>query len=124
MKNLLLVSTALCFINLPLIHAGENTDKNQAGFNRARQMTHEFLKHDTNTPEYAGKVVETFQSGGYTYLRFKQGTQEYWAATNRIAVQKGDEIVLNDVYPMHDFYSKSLDRTFKSILFTSSVMKR
>jgi len=65
-----------------------------------------------------GTVAETMDSGAYVYMRLESGQ---WIAASSFAVAKGDEIQYGDAMEMNDFHSKSLDRTFESILFASSA---
>lgn len=64
-----------------------------------------------------GVVLETKDSGGYTYLRLKTGNAETWAAVNRALVKTGAEVTIENVMVMTDFESKSLKKTFPTILF-------
>lgn len=66
-----------------------------------------------------GEVLETMNSGGYTYLRLKTPAGETWAAVNRATVSKGAAVTLDKVMVMHDFESKSLKKTFPKILFAN-----
>jgi len=65
-----------------------------------------------------GTVAETMESGGYVYIRLENGI---WIAANHFAVAKGDEIQYSGAMEMNNFESKSLDRTFESILFVSEA---
>lgn len=65
-----------------------------------------------------GTVAETIDSGGYVYIKLENGT---WIAANTFAVSKGDKIQYSGAMEMNDFSSKSLDRTFESILFVSEA---
>ena len=74
--------------------------------------------------EMAGaKVLETMDSGGYTYVRLETDDGEIWAAGPTTTVAVGDRIVLGDGMVMNDFHSQTLDRTFDSILFLSALSK-
>ena len=64
-----------------------------------------------------GTVLETKDSGGYTYLRLKTKDGETWAAVNRALVKSGAEVAIENVMVMTDFESKSLKKTFPTILF-------
>lgn len=64
-----------------------------------------------------GEVLEVRNSGGYTYLRLKTRDGETWAAVNRTSVGKGAQVSLENVMTMTDFQSKSLNKTFPTILF-------
>ncbi len=68
-----------------------------------------------------GSVVETFNSGGYTYIKLNQNGQETWAAISETAVTVGDQISILPGPVMHDFHSRSLDRTFPEIIFSSGL---
>ena len=65
-----------------------------------------------------GTVAETLDSGGYVYIRLEDGV---WIAANTFAVSKGDNIEYSGAMEMNEFHSKSLDRTFESILFVSEA---
>lgn len=64
-----------------------------------------------------GTVLETRNSGGYTYLRLKTRDGETWAAVNQALVKTGTEVSIENVMVMTDFESKSLKKTFPTILF-------
>jgi hypothetical protein len=65
-----------------------------------------------------GTVAETTESGGYVYIKFEDGQ---WIAANSFPVSVGDKIEYSGAMVMTDFHSKSLDRTFDSILFVSQA---
>ncbi len=64
-----------------------------------------------------GTVLETMDSGGYTYLKLKTASGEVWAAVPQAAVQVGQRVSLGGVSPMRGFTSNTLNRTFDEILF-------
>ncbi|MBU4260442.1 MAG: DNA-binding protein [Proteobacteria bacterium] len=68
-----------------------------------------------------GTVVETFDSGGYTYIQLDTGSDKVWAAIGQTKVAVGDKISLLNGPVMRDFHSKSLDRTFPEIIFSSGM---
>lgn len=63
-----------------------------------------------------GTVAETMEAGGYVYIRLEDGP---WIAANPFPVAVGDKIQYSGVMEMTDFHSRTLDRTFESILFVS-----
>ncbi|MBT3725161.1 MAG: hypothetical protein HOG41_17440 [Gammaproteobacteria bacterium] len=67
----------------------------------------------------AGKVSEIINVKGYIYLRLEEPA--IWIATSPLAVSKGDIINYSGGMEMRDFYSKTLNRSFKSIIFVQSV---
>lgn len=66
-----------------------------------------------------GKVLETIDAAGYTYLRLETASGEQWAAITQTAVQVGSQVEIVDATMMRDFESKTLNRTFPAILFGS-----
>ena len=67
----------------------------------------------------AGKVSEIINVKGYIYLRLEEPA--IWIATSPLAVSKGDIINYSGGMEMRDFYSKTLNRSFKSIIFVQGV---
>lgn len=70
---------------------------------------------------HTGRVVSTMDSGGYTYIEFEEDGKKSWAAGPLTHVEVGDLIYLYDAVTMKNFHSKTLNRTFESILFTASI---
>lgn len=71
--------------------------------------------------QLAGKVVETFNGGGYTYLRIATSSGEQWAAVRETKIAKGDSVTVDAQMTMDNFESTSLARTFDRIAFGSIV---
>lgn len=68
-----------------------------------------------------GKVVETMDSGGYTYVQVDDGTKKIWAAAPKFAVKVGDEVIVPEGQPMPNFHSSTMDRTFDLVYFVGLV---
>ncbi len=66
-----------------------------------------------------GEVLEVRDVESYTYLRLKTQDGETWAAVAKASVKKGSEVTLENVMVMDNFVSKTLKKTFKTILFGS-----
>ncbi len=64
-----------------------------------------------------GKVVETMDSGGYTYVRLTTESGEHWAAVQQAPVAVGETVTISNPMEMTDFTSETLGRTFDVILF-------
>jgi hypothetical protein len=71
-----------------------------------------------------GKVVETFDSGGYTYICLEKDRKKTWAAVPAAKVTLGDQIELKSGMAMPNFTSKSLNRTFDTIIFSAGVVPK
>lgn len=80
-------------------------------------------KQDAPVPQevssLSGKVVETMNSGGYTYLCIEKDGKKTWAAVLETKVTVGQEIALQPGYEMVNFTSKTLNRTFDKIIFST-----
>ncbi len=70
----------------------------------------------------SGVVVETMNSGGYTYVQVDTGQEKIWVAAPEFAVQVGDPVVVPEGMAMTNHHSKTLDRTFETIYFVDAVM--
>ncbi len=68
-----------------------------------------------------GKVLETMDAGGYTYLRLKGSNGELWVAVPETKITKGQQVVCRPGMTMTNFKSKTLGRTFESIIFSSGI---
>jgi uncharacterized cupredoxin-like copper-binding protein len=69
-----------------------------------------------------GKVLSTIDVPTYTYVEVSQGKQTIWLAATTTPVKKGDTVRFDDGMKMTNFYSKSLKRSFPSILFVSHLV--
>ena len=64
-----------------------------------------------------GVVLEVQDVDAYTYLRLQTAQGDTWAAVNKTPVKKGDKLTLSNVTVMTNFESRTLHKTFPSILF-------
>ncbi|MDX2480484.1 MAG: hypothetical protein QNK24_09110 [Desulfuromusa sp.] len=71
-----------------------------------------------------GIVVETMNTGGYTYLCVEDNGQKTWAAVRETPIKVGEEVEVAEGAVMTNFTSKSLGRTFDEIIFSNGVIKR
>lgn len=69
----------------------------------------------------SGVVQETMDAGGYTYIQVKTGDATLWLAAPLTKVQKGATVSWNGAMTMHNFASKTLNRTFDEIQFVEGV---
>jgi len=68
-----------------------------------------------------GKVVETMNAAGYTYVHVDDGSKKIWAAAPQFAVAVGDKVAVPDGMEMRDFHSKTLERTFDLVYFVPAI---
>ncbi len=70
----------------------------------------------------SGKVVETMSSGGYTYILIEKKGKKTWVAVPQTQVKVGQEVAFQPGAEMGKFTSKTLNRTFDSIVFSGGLM--
>ncbi len=66
-----------------------------------------------------GKVAETLDSGGYTYLRLATDKGDQWVAVRQTKLQKGSTVGVDAQMSIDNFESNTLHRKFKNIVFGS-----
>ncbi|KAA0891320.1 hypothetical protein [Oryzomonas rubra] len=66
-----------------------------------------------------GKVFETMNSGGYTYIGLDSDGKKTWVAVPPMKVEVGQEVKLRPGMQMGKFTSNTLKRTFDNIIFSS-----
>jgi hypothetical protein len=66
-------------------------------------------------------VLETIDVAPYTYVRLDAGGKEVWIAGPQTGVQVGGRVSMAGGFPMANFYSPTLRRTFEVIYFTSAL---
>ena len=71
-----------------------------------------------------GKVVETMDGGGYTYICLEKDGKKTWVATPVMKVKVGEVMELQPGGSIPNFTSKSLKRTFESIIFSGGPVSR
>jgi hypothetical protein len=68
------------------------------------------------------KVLSTIDAAPYTYLEVSQNKKTLWLAANAGPAKKGDVIRFDNGMVMTNFHSKTLNRTFPSVLFVNRVV--
>lgn len=74
-------------------------------------------KASMEAPMLSGKVVETMDAGGYTYVLLEKKGKKTWVAVPVTKVKVGQEMTFDPGVEMKNFTSKTLGRTFPSIYF-------
>ncbi|MCX5863597.1 MAG: OB-fold nucleic acid binding domain-containing protein [Deltaproteobacteria bacterium] len=69
----------------------------------------------------SGKVVETMNSGGYTYVLVEKDATKTWVALPQSAITVGSVIACKPGMEMNNFKSTSLNRSFESIVFSEGL---
>lgn len=71
---------------------------------------------------WTGKVLETMDAAGYTYVQVDTGSEKIWAAAPKFAAKVGDPVVVPQGMAMKDYHSKTLDRDFPTVYFVDAIM--
>ena len=110
------ISIAACDTQKP--HKAE--PKQQQTSQKVTQPAHK----TATSPEYLfGKVKETMNSGGYTYILLQENSgDETWVAIPETPIEAGTEVMVKPGVPMNKFHSKTLNRTFDMIIFSSGIV--
>jgi hypothetical protein len=79
---------------------------------------HQLTADDNSGPSLSGKVVETMNAGGYSYVLLENKGKKTWVAVTEMKITVGSEMAFKPGAPMTNFTSKSLNRTFDTIYFS------
>ena len=69
-----------------------------------------------------GKVLSSIETSMYTYIELIENEKTIWIAAPTIKVKKDDIIRFSEGAVMSNYYSKSLNRTFESVLFVGKAV--
>ncbi len=113
------IFTTLCimmscvFIAAGMTGAADSSSAKQKGVTAKQQQE--------SSAGVSGTVVDTMDSGGYTYVQLDQGGKKIWVATTPISVKKGQKVTFRPGMEMQNFESKTLKRTFDRIIFSAGL---
>ncbi len=68
---------------------------------------------------FVGIVIETMDSGGYTYVLVDTGKEQIWAAGPRRPMELETIVLIGKSMAMPDFYSETLERSFDMLYFVT-----
>ncbi|NJC88914.1 MAG: nucleotide-binding protein [Desulfuromonas sp.] len=74
------------------------------------------------SPGKTGKVTETMNAAGYTYVQVDTGKEKFWAAAPQVQVKVGDSVAVPEGMPMPNYESKTLNRKFDLVYFVPSLL--
>jgi len=75
----------------------------------------------SNIPTLSGTVLETMDASGYTYMLVENGDKKTWVAIPATTIEKGAVIEYYEGMVMQNFTSKTLNRTFDAVVFSSGL---
>lgn len=72
-----------------------------------------------------GRVAETMNSGGYTYMRIENASgQSGWVAIPESKVEQGSQVEFYEGMVMKNFTSTTLNRTFDTVIFSPGLTNK
>jgi len=72
-----------------------------------------------DTSSLSGKVIETMDSGRYTYVCLEKNGNKIWLAVPKMVIVKGQDMSFKPGIDMVNFESKTLKRKFDKIIFSA-----
>jgi len=110
------------FLITGLTACSQDKPKEQASTPQATQQQPDLGIASAPAAPVSGKVLETMDAAGYTYLNVETPAGTKWIAVNQTPVEVGEEVTFMDGMVMQNFFSKTLDRTFPEIVFSSGLV--
>ena len=74
-------------------------------------------------PAVTGEIIETMDTGNYTYIQVRGADKTIWAATERFEAKVGERVTVPGGMVMKNFQSPTLGRTFEELYFTDRVLR-
>ena len=108
--------------NREVFYANFNTNGDIGFLGHENEIAHPTKITQTDLP-LQGQVVDVLQTDSYIFLNLRANDTQWWIATQGVAPKKGDFIRHGRGITMRDFFSKSANRTFAEIIFTSRAEK-
>lgn len=87
-------------------------------------------KKEENKPQnlpdgaHVVQVEDRIDASDYSYIQVSEkGRDSYWIAVNKLETKTGDILYFTKSMEMKNFHSKTLDRTFETVLFVDDIRK-
>lgn len=122
MKQLMTILSIAIFTMTLLAGCGEEASAPQTQPGTPSVQSTPAAPAPQTAPGKIGKVTETMDAAGYTYIQVETATETFWAAAPQFAVKVGDDVVVPEGMPMPNYHSKTLERTFDIVYFVPSVL--
>lgn len=114
-----LICTVAALVAALVIYSGGNAEERKTG--HAGPTNGSTPPVSEGTGPITGKIVETMNSGGYTYILLENKGKKTWFAVPGMQATKGKTISLRPGAEMTNFKSTTLNRTFDHIIFSDGV---
>lgn len=91
---------------------------------KASAMQQAVQQPPSQGPNVSGRVVQTIDSGGYTYVLLKKkDNSTIWVAAPAMKVSVGEQATFEGGMEMINFPSSTLKRTFDKVIFSNGIVK-
>jgi hypothetical protein len=117
-KNLVIVVLMLLFMISAGVASAESQKPDDAILKNAG------MGSTQGTAILSGKVVETMDSAGYTYVNLEKEGKNTWVAVPQMKVTVGEEMSFAPGMVMKNFTSKTLGRTFDALVFSGGPVDK
>jgi hypothetical protein len=75
----------------------------------------------SDVPTGTGTIIETMDASGYTYMLIENQAKKTWVAIPAAKVENGETVSYYEGIEMINFTSKSLNRTFETVVFSPGL---
>ncbi|MGB3224658.1 MAG: DNA-binding protein [Desulforhopalus sp.] len=75
----------------------------------------------SDVPTASGTIIETMNASGYTYMLIENQMKQTWVAIPGAKVETGETVSYYEGIEMKNFNSKSLNRTFETVIFSPGL---
>jgi hypothetical protein len=75
----------------------------------------------SDVPTGTGTIMETMNASGYTYMLIENQAKKTWVAVPAAKVENGETVSYFEGIEMKNFTSKSLNRTFETVVFSPGL---
>jgi hypothetical protein len=123
MKNYIVVSFTIVSL---LISCKDSKKSESAGEKSSFEDVAKTLKLDELVDENTHRVIvkEKLAAGGYVYLKVLEKGNEYWMAVPGRQIEIGATYYYDGGMEMRNFESKTLKRTFDTVIFAEGVREK
>ena len=122
MTRIIVPAAALAVLAGTALPAAAHPKMEMKAFSAATSATVSAPAEREEIPQpITGKVVQVLEAGGYTYLLIDVKGVNRWAAIAAAPVKVGETVTVRKGTVMNSFPSKTLNRTFDRIVFSSGL---
>lgn len=119
MKKIITLSLTTLFLSTSCMDEGKPKSNEEKQSFEEVTNTHQHGEVSGNTHEIV--VTEKMSAGGYIYLKVTEKDNDYWMAVPDREVEVGATYYYDGGMAMKNFESKTLKRTFDSVIFAEGI---